>query len=173
MALLDNLTVRYESIEIAEQLVVRSINEAAFGRPNEADLVDNLRVEGGVLLSLIAEIEKRLIGHILFSRMFIETGGVSIPAAALAPMAVLPEYQRRGVGGRLIEFGLDLLRARGERIVIVLGHSDYYPRFGFSCEKARFLDSPFPSDVFMAMELSAGALDGVRGKVRYPAPFGL
>jgi putative acetyltransferase len=169
----DNLIVRCETTEREEWLVVHSINEAAFGRPYEANLVDNLRSEGVMLASVVAELEKRIVGHILFSRMSIETDGGSIPAAALAPMAVLPELQRQGIGGRLIRHGLDLLRRRGEHIVIVLGHPDYYPRFGFSSGKARSLESPFPPDAFMAMELSPGALDGIRGKVRYPAAFGL
>jgi putative acetyltransferase len=126
-----------------------------------------------VLVSLVAELEKRIVGHILFSRMFIETGSGAIPAAALAPIAVLPNYQHQGIGGRLICQGLDVLRQSRERIVIVLGDPDYYSRFGFSCGKARCLESPFPPDAYMAMELSPGALDGLRGKVRYPAAFGL
>ena len=92
---------------------------------------------------------------------------------ALAPLAVRPEYQRRTIGGQLIRRGLDLLRARGETIVIVLGHPDYYPQFGFSHEKARRLDSPFRRDAFMAMELESGALNGIHGRVVYPAAFGL
>jgi putative acetyltransferase len=154
-------------------LTVHSINTAAFGRTDEADLVDSLRAEGVVLASLVAWLEQRIVGHILFSRMSIETATGSIPAAALAPVAVLPEYQHQGIGGRLIGSGLELLRARGERIVIVLGHPDYYPRFGFSIENARSLESPFPPAAFMAKELIPGALDGIRGKVRYPAAFGL
>jgi putative acetyltransferase len=169
----NNLIVRREGTGVAERAIVHSINEAAFGHLIEADLVDSLRAEGVVLESLVAKIDQRIVGHILFSRMWIETVSGSILAVALAPMAVLPEYQNRGIGGRLVEAGLDLLRTRGEQIVIVLGHSHYYSRFGFSCEKARFLESPFPPDAFMAMELSAGALDGVRGKVRYPIAFGL
>jgi putative acetyltransferase len=156
-----------------ERAAVRAVNEAAFGRPDEADLVDRLRAEGVVLLSLVAELERRVAGHILFSRMWIDTSDGPVEAAALAPMAVLPGYQRQGIGGQLIRHGLDLLRGRGERIVIVLGHPDYYPRFGFSSEKARSLESPFSPKAFMAMELRAGAPDGVRGKVRYPAAFGL
>jgi putative acetyltransferase len=157
--------------------LVRSVHEAAFGRPDEADLVDNLRSEGAVLLSLVAEEHQeaapQIAGHILFSRMAIETSTGPITAAALAPVAVLPDYQRRGIGEQLIRAGLDLLRVQGERIVIVLGHPDYYSRFGFSSEKARSLESPFPPEAFMALELSLGALEGVRGKVRYPAAFGL
>jgi putative acetyltransferase len=169
----DNLIIRCETAGTEEWSAIHSINEEAFGRPDEADLVDRLRREGVVLASVVAELEKRIVGHVLFSRMSIETDGGSIPAAALAPMAVLPEHQRQGIGGRLIGHGLDLLRQGGERIAIVLGHPGYYPRFGFSSAKARSLESPFPPEAFMAMELSPGALDGIRGKVRYPAAFGL
>lgn len=153
--------------------VIRTINRDAFGRSDEAGLVDRLRDEGVVLVSLIAEEQDRAVGHILFSRMWIDTSAVAVPAVALAPMAVLPADQRRGVGQLLVRRGLDLLRARGERIVIVLGHPEYYPRFGFSVEAARCLKSPFPADAFMALVLSAGALDGIEGRVRYATAFGL
>jgi putative acetyltransferase len=165
------VTIRSENPDDRDQ--IRRVNEAAFGRRDEADLVDALREEGAVLVSLVADLDNRVVGHILFSRMWIETAGERIPAVALAPVAVLPEHQRSGIGGKLIERGLNLLRSEGERIVIVLGDPDYYPRFGFSTEKARFLASPFPPDAFMALELIARALDGVRGKVRYAAAFGL
>jgi putative acetyltransferase len=149
------------------------VNEAAFGQQDEADLVDNLRSAGAVLVSLVAEVNTKIVGHILFSRMSVETADRSIPAVALAPVAVLPEHQRQRIGERLIREGLNMLREQGEHIVIVVGHPDYYPRFGFSTEKARFLESPFPAEAFMAIELSPGALDGVHGKVVYPAAFRL
>ena len=152
---------------------VRFINEAAFGTSEEADLVEALRLEGAVLLSLVAELEDRLVGHILFSRMWLQTAHGAVAAVALAPMAVLPRFQRRGVGGRLIRTGLDTLRAMGERIVIVVGHPDYYPRHGFSSELARALEGPFPREAFMALELTPGALDGIRAVVRYPQSFGI
>jgi len=164
-----DLTVRCE--EGRDWSSIYTVNEAAFGRADEANLVADLRRDGVVLASLVAEINEQLVGHILFSRMSIETANGVIPAAALAPLAIVPEYQRQGVGGRLIRDGLDLLRKRGESIVIVLGHPDYYPRFGFSPERARLLESPFPPEAFMAMELTAGALDGIKGKVKYPAAF--
>jgi putative acetyltransferase len=151
---------------------IRSINENAFGRPDEAELVERLRTEGAVLVSLVAELEKQALGHILFSRMWIDTTAGAVPAVALAPMAVLPEYQRRGVGQLLVRRGLDRLSSLGEQIVIVLGHPGYYPRFGFSVEKARCLESPFPPEAFMALELNLGALNGVQGRVRYPKAFG-
>jgi putative acetyltransferase len=153
--------------------MIRAIHEAAFGRADEADLVDGLRSEGAVLASLVAEVEQRMVGHILFSRMWIDNADGAIPAAALAPVAVLPEHQGRGIGGQLIRNGLDFLQGQGERIAIVLGDPAYYSRFGFSVEQARALESPFPPEAFMALELSAGALKGVRGKVRYPDAFRL
>ncbi|MEX2261467.1 MAG: N-acetyltransferase [Bryobacteraceae bacterium] len=167
----DNLIVRSENTE--DRSVIRSINEAAFVGSDEADLVERLRAEGVVLVSLVAEVKSRIVGHILFSRMWVETTKGSVSAVALAPMAVLPEYQRRGIGGRLIRDGLDALRSLAEQIVIVVGHPDYYPRFGFSSERTRSLESPFPPEPFMALELSPGALDGIRGRVRYAASFGL
>jgi putative acetyltransferase len=166
--------VRCEHTEDSEERsVIHSINQAAFGRPDEADLVDRLRTDGSVILSLVAVVEKRAVGHILFSRMWIETSSRPVAAAALAPVAVVPTYQRRGLGQLLIRNALDLLRDRDEQIVIVLGHPEYYQRFGFSSEKARALESPFPPEAFMALELRPGALDGIRGKVRYPVAFGL
>jgi putative acetyltransferase len=152
---------------------VRKVNEAAFGRPDEADLIDRLQLEGAVLLSLVAESDGQITGHILFSRMTVETAQGLVPAVSLAPMAVQPGNQGRQVGSQLVRLGLTRLRDRGERIVIVLGHEHYYPRFGFSSEKARYLTSPFPPEAFMALELSDGALAGVHGAVRYPAAFGL
>ena len=167
----DKAVIRSENT--GDRSTVRSVNEAAFARPDEADLVERLWSEGVVLVSLVAEVRRQIVGHILFSRMSIDTARASIPAVALAPMAVLPEYQRRAIGGQLIRGGLDLLRGQGEHVVLVLGHRDYYPRFGFSAEKARSLESPFPPNAFMAMELIPDALDGVCGKVRYPVAFGL
>jgi putative acetyltransferase len=171
MILSRGTVIRRESAE--DRSGVRSVNEAAFGRPDEADLVEKLHAEGAVIGSLVAELSRQIAGHILFSRMWIDTAERPIPAAALAPLAVLPGWQRQGIGERLVRSGLDLLREQREKIVIVLGHPEYYPRFGFSCDKARALDSPFPPHAFMAMELAAGALEGVRGKVRYPASFGI
>jgi putative acetyltransferase len=165
------LLVREEQPHDREQ--IRKLNEAAFGRSDEAGLIDRLRVEEAVLLSLVAEVDGQIIGHILFSRMTVEAAQGSVAAVSLAPMAVLPDHQGRQVGSQLVRHGLAQLRARGERIVIVLGHTHYYPRFGFSSEKARCLASPFPAGAFMALELSDGALEGIHGAVRYPAAFGL
>lgn len=154
-------------------LAIRRVNDAAFGTRDEADIVDALRAEGHALVSLVAEVGGRVVGHVLFSRMWIRTAGGSIDAVALAPMAVVPEHQRQGIGGRLIHEGLRALRSRGETIVIVVGHPAYYPRFGFASARAAALASPFPAEAFMALELVPGALDGVSGRVEYPKAFGL
>lgn len=136
-------------------------------------MIERLRAEDVVLLSLVAEMDAKIAGHILFSRMWIDTESGPLEAVALAPMAVLPSHQRSGIGAALVQRGLEMLRERGERIVLVLGHASYYPRFGFSVEKARRLETPFPPEAFMAIELATGALDRVRGRVCYAAAFGL
>jgi putative acetyltransferase len=152
---------------------VRDVNEAAFERKDEAELVDQLRSEGDMLASFVAAQNGRVVGHILFSRTLIETADESVPSVALAPLAVLPSHQRRGIGSQLVRFGVQWLRTRGERSVLVLGHPHFYRQFGFSTDRARTLTTPFPPHAFLALELEVNALDGVRGTVRYPAAFGL
>jgi putative acetyltransferase len=152
---------------------IRHVNRMAFGGEEEARLVDALREGGYVRVSLVAERDQQVVGHILFSDLPILTKSGVVPALALAPLAVLPDYQRRGVGSALVRQGLEVCAEQGHRIVIVLGHPDYYPRFGFSAALARPLDSPFSGDHFMALELVPGALAGVSGQVQYPPPFGL
>src|SRR5690606_22745960 len=104
----------------------------------------------------------------LFSDLPIITTSGTVPALALAPMAVLPEFQRQGIGSELVRRGLDVCREQGHRIVIVLGHPDFYPRFGFSSDLAQPLLSPFSGEAWMALELVPGALEGVAGRVEYP-----
>jgi putative acetyltransferase len=170
----EDLMVRLENSQSTEErAAIRLINEAAFARQDEADLIDRLRADDCAILSLVAALQEKLVSHVMFRRMWIETSDLLIMAAALAPVAVLPEYQRQGIGGRLIREGLHILRDRKEKIVIVVGHADYYPRFGFLVEKARLLDAPFPRNVFMALDLSPHLLHGIRGKVVYPAAFGI
>ncbi len=144
----------------------------AFGRPDEAGLVETLRDGRYIQVSLVAEAVGQIVGNIVFSDLPIHTGTASIPALALAPLAVLPDFQRRGIGSALVRFGLDGCRKRGHKIAVVLGKPSFYRRFGFSAELARRLDSPFSGEAFMAVELIEGALEGVRGQVRYPPPFG-
>jgi putative acetyltransferase len=156
-----------------DQEAIRYVNRLAFGQDQEARLVDALRDGGYFRVSLVAEQVGRVVGHILFSDLPILTRVGTAPALALAPMAVLPELQNQGVGSALVRNGLEACRRQGHRVVVVLGHAHFYPRFGFSPKLAANLDSPFSGgDSFMALELAPGALDGVVGRVQYPPPFG-
>jgi len=152
---------------------IRRVHRLGFGRDDEGLLVDHLRGDGLAVVSLVALEAGLVAGHILFSRLPIETSTGVVAAVALAPMAVLPDRRRRGIGSALVRQGLDLCRSRGERIVVVLGHPEYYPRFGFSAPLARTLQAPFSGDAFMALELAEGALSGLSGVVRYPPAFGV
>jgi putative acetyltransferase len=156
----------------ADQEAIRHVNRLAFGQDAEARLVDALREGGYVRLSLVAEWDGQVVGHILFRDLPIITKAGTVPALALAPMAVLPEFQRQGIGSALVQRGLEVCREQGHRIVIVLGHPAYYPRFGFSVKLAESLSSPFGGgESWMTLELVPGALADVAGKVQYPPPF--
>jgi putative acetyltransferase len=165
-----NCNIRPETS--ADHQAIRHVNRLAFGQDAEASLVDALRDGGHVRLALVAEHAGRVVGHILFSDLPIVTGSGTVPALALAPLAVLPEFQNRGIGSALVRSGLDECRRQGHKIVVVLGHPHFYPRFGFSPKLAGHLESPFSGqDSFMALELVAGALAGVAGRVQYAPPF--
>ena len=170
------VTIREESLH--DRAAIREVNRLAFTGEDEARLVDRLRSDGEVTASLVAldQVEggeERVVGHILFSRLPIETETEVILAVALAPMAVLPGRQRQGIGSALVWEGLERCRKRGYSIAVVLGHPVYYPRFGFSARLTKNFIAPFTGDAFMALELIPGALEGVSGTVRYPAAFGL
>jgi putative acetyltransferase len=111
---------------------VRAVNTAAFGRPDEADIVDRLREHARVYLGLVAIDGETIIGHILFTSVTLRGGGTPHTVMALAPMSVLPARQRRGIGSALVRAGLQACRAAGHDVVIVVGHPAYYPRFGSS-----------------------------------------
>jgi putative acetyltransferase len=156
----------------ADYEAIRQVNRLAFGQEDEARLVDALRDGGYLRLSLVAERAGQIVGHILFSDLPIITAAGAVPALALAPMAVLPAFQRQGIGSALVRQGLDECRRQGHRIVVVLGHPGFYPRFGFSPKLTARLASPFPSgDHFMAAELVPGALSQIAGRVDYAPPF--
>jgi len=155
----------------SDHQAIRDVNRLAFGRDDEARLVDLLREGGYVSSSFVAESGPAVVGHILFSDLAIISDMGTIKALALAPMAVVPELQRHGVGSELVRHGLAACHEQGHRIVIVLGHPLFYPRFGFSAELARRLDSPYSGEAFMAVELVKDALQGIAGRVQYPPPF--
>lgn len=150
---------------------IAALNRAAFGGEDEVEIVDRLRRDGLFVLSLVARDAEGIVGHILFSALDVVVDGRAVCAVALAPMAVAPGRQRAGIGSRLVRRGLRMLADRGCDAVIVLGHPDYYPRFGFSAELAARLAAPFSGPAFMALELKPGALGGASGAVRYPRAF--
>ncbi len=157
----------------ADYARVYEINRLAFdGSDAEPQLVDAIRRSPGAI-SLVADEDGRVVGHILLSPITIETEGGSLPAMSLAPMAVHPDFQKRGIGSALVRAGLDACREQGHAIVIVLGHIHYYPRFGFSAGLAQGLKCPFGDcgEAWMALELVPGALAGVTGNVIYPKAF--
>jgi putative acetyltransferase len=165
------ITVRIERPE--DYPIVRKINTIAFERPNEADLVDALRRRGAALLSLVGEKDGRVVGHILFSPVAIRSGQQEFPAVGLAPMAVLPNYQGHGIGKALVQTGLEQLKQAGHGLVVVLGHKNYYPRFGFRPARPLGIEyqTGIPDEYFLVAELLPGALSGVHGQVHFQPEF--
>ncbi len=159
--------------QLADRAVIRQINEEAFGRANEADLVDALRGAEAVSASLVADVDGVVAGHILFSPVTVDGPTGRFPAVGLAPLAVRPAYQRRGLGGQLIRAGLEACRQAGHELVFVLGHADYYPRFGFRPAQPLGLrwEVAVPVEVFLVAELRPGALAGRSGVLKYHPAF--
>jgi len=149
---------------------IHAVEAAAFGREDEARIVETVRAEGAALIELVAEEDGQIVGHILFSRMTCEP---MKRIAGLAPVAVAPDAQGRGWGQALCRAGIEELRRMGADAVVVLGHVDYYPRFGFSRAAAKLIASPYAHlPAFMALELVPGAL-AAPIKVDYPRAFGV
>lgn len=169
-----NITIRQEE-ERDFPVVYRVVKEAFADMPmasgDEPDLVNRLRGSTAFIpeLSLVAEVDGELVGHILFTRMLIGDH----PALTLAPVAVLPEWQGRGVGSRLIEAGHRIAREMGFLSVILVGHEHYYPRFGYIPAGSKGITAPFdvPADAFMVLELVPGGLAGVSGMVAFAPEF--
>jgi putative acetyltransferase len=147
---------------------VRAVLDSAFGQPHESRLVEALR-DDAECVSLVAELDGRVVGHAFFTP--VRVGGFA--AMALGPVAVRPDRQRQGVGTRLVNEGLESCRARGATAVFVLGHPQYYPRFGFVPASGFGIRCgfPVPDELFFALELRPGALRDVKGTVQYHAAF--
>ncbi len=156
----------------ADHAAIGALNEVAFETSAEAELVAALRRDARPFVSLVALDGERLVGHAAFSPATLDSDP-ELPIAGLGPMAVLPARQRQGIGSALVEAGLEHCRAAGFVAVIVLGHAAYYPRFGFAPASRFGLESDYnvPDEVFMALELKAGALSGRRGRIRYHPAF--
>jgi putative acetyltransferase len=153
---------------------IRAVNERAFGRTEEANVVEKIRANCPDILSLVALREGRVVGHVLFSPATIDTDNGPIMGMGLAPMAVPPECQRQGIGSALVRRGLELLGERSCPFVIVLGHPEYYPRFGFERASRYGLKSQWegvPDEAFMVLFLNESAKKGVSGTARYREEF--
>lgn len=148
---------------------IRSVNRAAFGVSVEADLVDRLRADGDLLLSLVAKKDGVVVGYCGFSRLTIEANNEPANGVSLGPVAVLPDRQRDGIGQTLIRNGIARLKAAGETLIIVLGDPDYYSRFGFDVASATSYRTPYDGPYLQALRLSDGA--PASGDVRYAAAF--
>lgn len=155
-----------------DRAAVHAVNAAAFPTPLEADLVDALRQQAHPLISLVAERDGTILGHILFTPVTLESRP-DLRIMGLAPMAVAPEHQLSGIGSALVQAGLAECKQLGFSAVVVLGHPDYYPRFGFTPAVRYGLRSKYdvPDEVFMALELVPGALREATGTIKYHPAF--
>jgi putative acetyltransferase len=161
-------------VEIREErpediAAIRDVNNRAFGQEQESNIVDALRSNGGVLLSLVATLVGHVVGHILYSPASVGT----VTGSALGPMAVVPEHQRQGIGCELIETGNRTLKNSGCPFIIVLGHATYYPRFGFTPASTHNIKCEWdvPDDVFMLLVLDEQKMPGVSGLAKYRDEF--
>lgn len=168
------ISIRQE--RAGDREAVYAVHTAAFGRKSEATLVDLLRNDQAFIpaLSIVAHLGDQLVGHVLITEIeIVSEDGKVTPSLALAPIAVVPEFQQQGIGSRLIKVALDKARSLGYSSVIVLGHAAYYPKFGFVPAGKWQIKAPFEvaDEVFMALELQPGGLAGISGTVRYSKPF--
>ena len=148
---------------------IRNVNKRAFGQEQEGHIVGALRSNGAALLSLVATLNGRVVGHIMYSP--ITVGDVT--GAALGPMAVLPEHQRLGIGSKLVEAGNQRLKDAGWPFIIVLGHAHFYPRFGFMPANTFGITCEWdvPADVFMVLILDRQKMNGIYGLAKYRQEF--
>lgn len=158
--------------EAVDKVIRSAFATTEFGHQGESELVRMIDADGDTLVSLVAEQGSAIVGHVLFSRMDVEADGAALSGAGLAPVSVVPERQGQGVGDALIRAGLAALRQQGVAISFVLGHEDYYPRFGYSPDFAGRFASPFAGPHFMAMMLDSDAAWPLGGRADYASAFG-
>ena len=171
----DEIGIRAATAADAEAVdkVIRSAFAATeFGHQGESELVRMIEADGDTLVSLVAERDGVLVGHVLFSRMDVEADGAALSGAGLAPVSVVPGSQGQGIGDALIRAGLAALREQSVAISFVLGHENYYPRFGYSPGLAARFASPFAGPHFMAMMLDSDAAWPLGGRADYAPAFG-
>jgi putative acetyltransferase len=148
---------------------IREINRRAFEQDQEANIVEALRANGAALLSLVAVLNDRVVGHIMYSPVEVN----QLAGAGLGPMAVLPEHQREGIGSRLIEAGTEQLERAGCPFIVVVGHAEYYPRFGFRPARPLGITCEWdvPDNAFLMLVLDPGKMQGVSGMIKYRSEF--
>lgn len=156
-------------------LIEKAFRDEKYSDHQEQFLVERLRKSVAFVpgLSLVAEVENNLVGHILLTEIEIKTPEDGIKSLALAPVAVLPEFQGKGIGGKLIEAAHERARDLGYESIILLGHEKYYPRFGYRLADEFGISLPFdvPKENCMAIELQPNALKKIQGEVVYPKEF--
>lgn len=158
--------------EAVDTIIRAAFAGTDFGHQGEAELVRMIEADGDALVSLVAERDGAIVGHVLFSRMNVEADGQKFAGAGLAPVSVVPSAQGQGIGDALIRAGLDAIRDQGVAISFVLGHETYYPRFGYSPDLAARFTSPFAGPHFMAMMLDSDADWPQCGRADYAPAFG-
>ena len=146
---MSTVTVRQAAPE--DRKAIFSVEERAFGRKHEADLVERIVADGEQLLELVAEKDGHIVGHVLFSRLLVDPDGTAFDAVSLAPLAVDPDYQGQGVGSALVRRGHELLKERGEKLSIVVGDPAYYGRFGYARAGAEKFTSDYQGDAMQAL----------------------
>jgi len=151
---------------------VLELNRLAFKGDEESRLIKKLADDASILASFVAVDDHVVVGHILFSPLYVMVDGKRVDAVALAPMCVVPARQKQGIGTQLVEHGIEAMKSAGQAAIIVLGHVNFYPRFGFRHDLARNLSCAFNKyDAFMGLELRAGSLGGKPGTCIYPRAF--
>lgn len=166
---------RDKDYKTTERLIEKAFKEAEYSDHKEHVLVEKLRQSDDFLpeLSLVAEFNGKIIGHIMFTRLIIDDGKKKHKSLALAPLSVLPQYQNKGVGSKLIIEGIRIARELGHRSVIVLGNNSFYQNFGFRPASNWAIKAPFQVEdrFFMALELVDNGLKGTSGTVIYNKEF--
>jgi putative acetyltransferase len=162
---MNNLWIRPVTEDDAD--AVTALTDSAFGTPEEAKIITQLAKDGDSLASLVAHNDREILGHIQFFKVWVDGDDI---ACGLGPVSARPDVQKRGIGAGLIRFGLTLMEGAGRSHCFLLGHADYYPRFGFSAELAAQFDSPWSGPNFMAIKLTETG--PASGTLRYPAAFG-
>ncbi len=167
--------IKYRQEEYNDHSAIFETNQLAFPEDNEARLVDMLRDSESFVneLSIVAEKDGEVVGHILFTKLTIESPKGDHIVLSLAPIAVKPNFQRQGIGTGLIKEGIKACKLLGYGAIVVFGHPEYYPRFGFSPAREKGLEAPFPApdEAFMVYEILPGYLDNIQGMVKLAPEF--